>query len=76
MDDAWDEDEGGEPTWEDVLPLRGRETRRDGAGSAVADQLANPLSAINGIVRIYVSYGAVPQQQYHEGTEETPSRRA
>jgi len=29
MDDAWDEDDGGEPTWEGVLPARGRETRRD-----------------------------------------------
>jgi len=27
MDDAWDEDDGEEPTWEDVLPTRGRETR-------------------------------------------------
>jgi len=29
MDDAWDEGDGGEPTWDDVLPTRGRETRRD-----------------------------------------------
>jgi len=42
MDDALEEDDGGEPTWEDVLPTRGRETRRDGGGSAVADRLANP----------------------------------
>jgi len=25
MDDAWDEGDGEEPTWEDVIPTRGRE---------------------------------------------------
>jgi len=35
MGDAWDDEDGGDPTWEDVLPTRGRETRRDGGGSAV-----------------------------------------
>jgi len=62
MDDAWDEDEGEEPTWEDVLPTRGREARRDGGGSAVAARLANPPPpAINGIVKNHVPYTAVPQ---------------
>jgi len=42
MDDACGEDDGGEPTWEEVLPPRGRETRRYGGVSAVADRLANP----------------------------------
>jgi len=32
MDDAWDEEDGEEPTWEDVLPNRARETCRDGGG--------------------------------------------
>jgi len=44
IDDAWDEDDGEEQNMEDVLPTRGRETRRDGGGSAVADRLANPPS--------------------------------
>jgi len=63
MDDAWDEGDGEEPTWEDVLPTRGLETRRDGGGSAVAARLSNPppLSAINGIVKNHVPYIAVPQ---------------
>jgi len=62
MDDACDEDDGEEPTWEDVLPTRGRETRREGGESAVADRLARPpLSAINHIVINYVPYNAVPQ---------------
>jgi len=48
MDDAWDENDGEEPTLEGVLPprgrtyTRGRETRRDGGASAVAARLANP----------------------------------
>jgi len=63
MDDAWDADDGEEPTWEDVLSTRGIETRRDGGGSAVADRLANPppLSAIKDIVKNHVPYTAVPQ---------------
>jgi len=36
MDDAWDEDDGEEPTWEDVLPTRGRETRRFGSSGSTA----------------------------------------
>jgi len=61
MDDAWDEEDGEDPTWEDVLPTRGRETRRDGGGSAVANRLANPppLSAINDIVKNHVPYRSV-----------------
>jgi len=64
MDDAWDEEDGEDQTWEDVLPTRGRETRRDGGGSALADRLANPapLSALNEIVRNHVPYTAVSQE--------------
>jgi len=49
MHDAWDHEDGEDPTWEDVLPTRGRETRRDDGGSAVTESLANPppLSSIN-----------------------------
>jgi len=63
MDDAWDDEDGEDPTWEDVLPTRGRETRRGGGGFAVADRLANPppLPAINDIVENHVPYTAVPQ---------------
>jgi len=62
MDDAWEEDDGEEPTWEDVLPTRGRKPRREGGPSAVAGRLADPpLSAINGIVKNHVPYTAVPQ---------------
>jgi len=74
MDDAWDEDDGEEPTWEDVLPTRGRETRREGGGSAVAARLANPpLSSINGIVKKHVPRPPSHKQQHPEGTEETAS---
>jgi len=44
MDDPWDENDGEEPTWEDILPARGHETRRNGGGSAVAARLSNPPS--------------------------------
>jgi len=63
MDDAWDNDDDQEPSWEDVLPGRGRKTRRDGNGAAVAARLANPppLSAITDIVRNHVPYTALPK---------------
>jgi len=52
MDDAWDDEDGEDLTWEDVLPRRGHETRRDGGGFAVADALAKRnSSAINDIVK-------------------------
>jgi len=41
MDDALDDDDGEEPTWEGVFPTWGRETRRDGGVSAVAARLSN-----------------------------------
>jgi len=40
MDDDWDEEDGEDPSWEDVLPTRGRETRWYGGGSPVTDRLA------------------------------------
>jgi len=77
MDDAWDEDDGREPTWEDVLPTRGRETRRDGGGSEVAARLANPPS--RPITTSSIITSATPpsrKQQHHEGTEDTVSYTA
>jgi len=61
MDDTWDEDGGEEPTWEDVLLIRGRETRRDVGGSAVADPLPVPRLGHQRNCQNHVPYTAVPQ---------------
>jgi len=66
MDDARGEYEGEEPTWEDVLPTRGRETRRDGGGSAAEARLTNPPSAINDIVKITSPTPPYRKQRHHE----------
>jgi len=41
MNGAWDGDENKELSWEDVLPTRGRETRRARGGAALAARLAS-----------------------------------
>jgi len=49
--------------WEDVVPSRGREPRRDGGVAAVATRLANlPFPAINETFGDHVHYTAVPQE--------------
>jgi len=78
MDDAWDDEDGEDPTWEDVLPSRGRETRRDGGGSAVADRLANPPRSQPSTTLSKITSPTPPshKQQHHAGTEETASHTA
>jgi len=57
---AWDDDDGEESTWEDELPTRGREKRRDGGGRG-GSSAGQPLSAINDTVKNHVPYTAVTQ---------------
>jgi len=77
MDDSWDEDDGGEPTWEDVLPTSGREKLRDGGVSAVADRLANPPSRPLTTSSEFTSLTPpFRKQQHHAGTEEAASYTA
>jgi len=78
VDDAWDDEDGGDPTWEDVLPTRGRETRRDGGGSAVANRLANPPPSQPSTKFSEITSPTPPfhKQQHHVGTEGTASYTA
>jgi len=69
MHDAWDHEDGEDPTRGDVLPTRGRKARRDDGGSAVTERLNNPppLTSIT---------PPFHKQQHHARTEEGASYTA
>jgi len=62
MDDAWDKEDGEEPTWEDFPP---GDVKHEGMAVGLLWRIDwpifPPLSAIHDIVKSLVPYNAVPQ---------------